>query len=269
MNIQNNMGLAFSLTMLAGLTTAIGGAIAFITKKDNLKALSIGLGFSAGVMIFVSLVDIIPNSEKLLKVSFPEIFQWLVYGGFIVGILISVMIDYFLPDHIDAEELLNPDAPEDKEKKSHYKLKRAGMLTAIAICVHNFPEGMATFLTTTQDVTLGISVALAIAIHNIPEGIAVALPIYHVTGKKRYAMLYAALSGITEPIGALVGMFIFGLFVPQVLIGFLMASVAGIMTYISFDTLLPLSKEYGNWHLTIVGIISGILFIWLSLILLG
>ena len=269
MNIQNNMGLAFSLTMLAGLTTAIGGAIAFITKKDNLKALSIGLGFSAGVMIFVSLVDIIPNSEKLLKVSFPEIFQWLVYGGFIVGILISVMIDYFLPDHIDAEELLNPDAPEDKEKKSHYKLKRAGMLTAIAICVHNFPEGMATFLTTTQDVTLGISVALAIAIHNIPEGIAVALPIYHVTGKKRYAMLYAALSGITEPIGALVGMFIFGLFVPQVLIGFLMASVAGIMTDISFDTLLPLSKEYGNWHLTIVGIISGILFIWLSLILLG
>lgn len=269
MNIQNNMGLAFSLTMLAGLTTAIGGAIAFITKKDNLKALSIGLGFSAGVMIFVSLVDIIPSSEKLLKISFPEIFQWLVYGGFILGILVSVLIDYFLPDHIDAEELLNPDAPEDKEKKSHYKLKRAGMLTAIAICVHNFPEGMATFLTTTQDVTLGISVALAIAIHNIPEGIAVALPIFHVTGKKRYAMLYAALSGITEPIGALVGMFIFGLFVPQVLIGFLMASVAGIMTYISFDTLLPLSKEYGNWHLTIVGIISGILFIWLSLILLG
>lgn len=269
MNIQNNMGLAFSLTMLAGLTTAIGGAIAFITKKDNLKALSIGLGFSAGVMIFVSLVDIIPSSEKLLKINFPEIFQWLVYGGFILGILVSVLIDYFLPDHIDAEELLNPDAPEDKEKKSHYKLKRAGMLTAIAICVHNFPEGMATFLTTTQDITLGLSVALAIAIHNIPEGIAVALPIYHVTGKKRYAMLYAALSGITEPIGALVGMFIFGLFVPQVLIGFLMASVAGIMTYISFDTLLPLSKEYGNWHLTIVGIISGILFIWLSLILLG
>lgn len=269
MNIPNNIGLAFSLTMLAGLTTAIGGAIAFITKKDNLKALSIGLGFSAGVMIFVSLVDIIPSAEDLLKVNFPHIFQWLVYGGFIIGILISVLIDYFLPDHIDAEELLNPDAPEDREKKSRYKLKRAGMLTAVAICIHNFPEGMATFLTTTQDVTLGISVALAIAIHNIPEGIAVALPIYHVTGKRRYAMLYAALSGITEPIGALMGMFIFGLFVPQILIGFLMASVAGIMTYISFDTLLPLSKEYGNWHLTIVGIISGILFIWLSLILLG
>ena len=128
---------------------------------------------------------------------------------------------------------------------------------------------MATFLTTTQNLTLGISVGLAIAIHNIPEGIAVALPIYHVTGKKRYAMLYAALSGITEPIGAVIGMFLFSLFVPQVLVGILLAAVAGIMIYLSFDTLLPLSKEYGNWHLSMIGIVTGILFIWTGLILLG
>ncbi len=268
MNLHNNFSLAFCLTMFAGLTTAIGGAVAFITKKGNLKALSVGLGFSAGVMIFISLVDIIPNSEMLLKANFPHMYQWLVFAGFVVGLLISILIDYFLPDHVDTEELLHPDDPV-AEEHSFYKLKRAGFLTAIAICIHNFPEGMATFLTTTQDITLGLSVAFAIAIHNIPEGIAVALPIYHVTGKKRYAMLYAALSGITEPIGALVGMFIFGLFVPQVLVGVLMAAVAGIMTYISFDTLLPLAKEYGNWHLSIVGIMSGILFIWLSLIMLG
>ena len=148
-------------------------------------------------------------------------------------------------------------------------LKRAGLFTTIAICVHNFPEGMATFLTTTQDITLGFSVALAIAIHNIPEGISVALPMYHVTGKKRYAMLYAALSGITEPIGALVGMFVFSIFLPQALIGALMSAVAGIMIYIAFDTLLPLAKEYGNWHLSMIGIVSGILFIWISLILIG
>ncbi len=268
MNLQNNFGIAFCLTMLAGLTTAVGGAIAFITKKDNLKTLSVGLGFSAGVMIFISLVDIIPSSELLLKPHFPNMYQWMVFGGFVLGLAISILIDYFLPDHVDTEDLLHPDDPHASEH-SFYKLKRAGFLTAIAICVHNFPEGMATFLTTTQDVTLGMSVAFAIAIHNIPEGIAVALPIYHVTGKKRYAMLYAAMSGITEPIGALAGMFIFGLFLPQFLVGFLMAAVAGIMTYISFDTLLPLAKEYGNWHLSIVGIISGILFIWMSLILLG
>lgn len=265
----NNIGIAFSLTMLAGLTTAIGGVIAFITKKDNLKILSLGLGFSAGVMIFISLVDIIPGSKEMLKINFPNCFEWLVFGGFISGLLISILIDYFLPDHVDTHELLNPDAPEENNQYKHYKLKRAGIMTAIAICVHNFPEGMATFLTTTQDVTLGLSVALAIAIHNIPEGIAVALPIYHVTGKKRYAMLYAAMSGITEPVGAFVGMLVFGLFLPQILVGFLMAAVAGIMTYISFDTLLPLAKEYGNWHLSIFGIMSGILFIWLSLILLG
>ena len=268
MNIDNNFGIAFSLTMLAGLTTAVGGVIAFVTKKDNLKALSLGLGFSAGVMIFISLVDIIPGAENLLKMNFPNNYQWLVFGGFLAGLLLSVLIDYFLPDHVDTEELLHPDDPE-AYSHSHYKLQRAGFLTAIAICVHNFPEGMATFLTTTQNITLGVSVAFAIAIHNIPEGIAVALPIYHATGKKRYAMLYAALSGITEPIGALVGMMIFGFFVPNILVGVLMAGVAGIMTYISFDTLLPLAKEYGNWHLSIVGIMSGILFIWLSLILLG
>lgn len=269
MNIPNNLGMAFSLTMLAGLTTAIGGAIAFITKKDNLKVLSLGLGFSAGVMIFISLVDIIPEAQKMLEVNFPVAYQWLVFLGFFAGILISVLIDYFLPDHVDTQELLHPDAPEEDNHYKHYKLKRAGILTAVAICVHNFPEGMATFLTTTQDIKLGISVALAIAIHNIPEGIAVALPIYHVTGKKRYAMLYASMSGITEPIGALVGMFLVGLLLPQVLVGILMAAVAGIMTYISFDTLLPLAKEYGNWHLSIVGIMSGIMFIWLSLILVS
>ena len=269
MIVPNNIGIAFSLTMLAGLTTAIGGAIAFITQKDNLKALSVGLGFSAGVMIFVSLVDILPGAKDMLKINFPNCFEWLVFGGFILGLVVSVAIDYFLPDHVDTQELLNPDAPEEDNHYKHYKLKRAGMLTAIAICVHNFPDGMATFLTTTQNITLGVSVALAIAIHNIPEGIAVALPIYHVTGKKRYAMLYAAMSGITEPIGALVGMLVFGLFLPQIMVGFLMAAVAGIMTYISFDTLLPLAKEYGNWHLSILGIMSGILFIWLSLILLA
>ena len=269
MIIPNNFAIAFSLTMLAGLTTAIGGIIAFVTKKDNLKTLSLGLGFSAGVMIFISFMDILPGAKELLKMNFPHSFEWLVFAGFIAGLVISIAIDYFLPDHVDTKELLDPDAPEENDGYKHYKLQRAGIMTAVAICVHNFPEGLATFLTTTQNITLGLSVALAIAIHNIPEGIAVALPIYHATGKKRYAMLYAALSGITDPIVALVGMFIFGLFLPHIMVGILMAGVAGIMTYISFDTLLPLAKEYGNWHLSIVGIMSGILFIWLSLILLG
>lgn len=266
MNLPDNYGIALLLTLFAGLATSIGGAIAFIVKKNNLKAMSVGLGFSAGVMIFLSFNEIVPDASKMLQVNFPIKYNFIVYGSFILGILIAILIDYFLPDHIDTDEVLNPEAPMHMHK---HMLKRAGLITAIAICVHNFPEGMATFLTSTQNITLGLSVALAIAIHNIPEGIAVALPIYHLTGKKRYAMLYATLSGITEPIGALAGMFVFSLFVPEILVGALMAAVAGIMIYIAFDTLLPLAKEYGDWHLSLTGIISGILFIWISLILLG
>ena len=265
MNLPQNFVPAMLITLFAGLVTAIGGGIAFIVKKDNLKALSVGLGFSAGVMIFLSFTDILPEAGKLLAVNFPNKYEWLVYGGFIIGLVVAILIDYFIPDHIDTDEVLNPDAP----CKHQHRIKRAGLFTAVAICVHNFPEGMATFLTTTQNITLGISVGLAIAIHNIPEGIAVALPIYHVTGKKRYAMLYAALSGITEPIGAIVGLFLFSLFLPQIMIGMLMAAVAGIMIYLAFDTLLPLAREYGNWHLSMVGIVSGMLVIWVSLILIG
>lgn len=265
MNLPHNFLAAMLITLFAGLATAIGGGIAFVVKKNSLKALSVGLGFSAGVMIFLSFTDMLPEADKLLAVNFPCSHEWITYAGFVIGLIIAILIDYFLPDHINEEDVLHP----DENLHSNYKIKRAGLFTAIAICVHNFPEGMATFFTTTQNITIGLSVGLAIAIHNIPEGIAVALPIYHVTGKKRYAMLYAALSGISEPVGALAGMIIFGLFLPQVLVGALMSAVAGIMIYISFDTLLPLAKEYGDWHQSLIGILSGILVLWVSLILLG
>lgn len=265
MNLPQNFIPAMLITLFAGLATTIGGGIAFIVKKNSLRALSVGLGFSAGVMIFLSFTEMLPEADKLLGVNYPNDHQWITFAGFIAGLLVAILIDYFLPDHVDEEDMLHPETPA----KHNSMIKRAGLFTAIAICVHNFPEGMATFFTTTQNITLGLSVGLAIAIHNIPEGIAVALPIYHVTGKKRYAMLYAALSGITEPIGALVGMFIFGAFLPQVLVGALMAAVAGIMIYISFDTLLPLAKEYGDWHQSLIGILSGIIVMWISLILIG
>ena len=261
--MPHSYAIALLVTLFAGLATAIGSVFAFVIKRDNLKALSVGLGFSAGVMIFLSFSDILPAASDMLSVSFPAKHSWIVYLGFIIGILIAVLIDYFIPDHINEKELMHPDVVS-----SDKRMQRAGLLMAIAICIHNFPEGMATFLTTSHSLTLGISVGLAIAIHNIPEGIAVALPIYHSTGKKRYATLYAALSGISEPIGAVIGMLLLHFFMPQIMIGVAMAAVAGIMIYISFDTLLPLAREFGNWHLSMVGIISGMLFIWLSLLLL-
>lgn len=263
--MPGHYGIALLITLLAGLATAIGGGIAFVCKKDNLQALSVGLGFSAGVMIFISFMDIIPEAGKLLTVNFPNKADWIVFVGFALGLIIAILIDYFIPDHIDEEEVLNPDDPHYR----HQKMKRAGMFTAIAIFVHNFPEGMATFLASSQNLTLGLSVGLAIAIHNIPEGIAVAMPVYQATGKRRYAVLYASLSGLSEPVGAFLGMFLINLFMPQMMVGLLMACVAGIMIYISFDTLLPLAKEFGDWHLSMVGIVSGILFMWVSLLLLA
>lgn len=256
--------LPFLMTFLAGLATLIGGFITFIIKRDNMKSISLGLGFSAGVMIFLSFTEILTEAKELLQNFFPTNFAWIAFGGFIAGIIFAILIDIFIPDHIDSDFLTTPDKCTHK-----HRIKRAGLVTAMAIAFHNFPEGLATFLVSSQDIALGASVALAIALHNIPEGIAVAIPIYHATGKKRIAIWYSFWTGLTEPIGALIGLALIQLFMPQMFIGFLLAAVAGIMVYISFDTLLPLSHECGDWHSAIRGLISGIVVIYLSLLLLG
>lgn len=257
--------IALLMTLFAGLSTVLGGCFTFFIKRTNIKALSVGLGFSAGVMIFLSFTEILQTSNKMLMTYFPKHSQWLVFAGFALGILVAFLIDYFIPEHID-EDLFS--TYENCTKQKH-KMRRAGLLTAIAISIHNFPEGMATFFVSTQNLTLGLSVAMAIALHNIPEGIAVALPIYHASGKKRLAVWYSFLSGISEPIGAVLGMFILQKFLPVYSVGLLFAAVAGIMVYISFDTLLPLSKDYGDGHYSVFGIMSGIFVIWVSLLLLN
>lgn len=147
--MPHNYAIALFITFLAGLATAIGSVFAFVLKRDNLKALSVGLGFSAGVMIFLSFTDIIPSAEEMLKSTFPNNSQWIVYLGFIVGIVVAILIDYFIPDHIPEQDLEHPDEVVDAE----HRIKRAGLLTAVAICVHNFPEGMATFLSASHDLT--------------------------------------------------------------------------------------------------------------------
>lgn len=259
-----NWQIPLLMTVLAGLATIIGGFITFLVNKNNLKILSLGLGFSAGVMIFVSFTEILSTAEGLLKEYYPVDYHWIMFGGFIAGVIISKLIDTFVPDHVEGS--LTDGC--DNSSRTH-KIKRAGLLTAIAIAIHNFPEGLGTFLVSSQDLTIGISVALAIALHNIPEGIAVALPIYHATGKKRMAIWYSFWTGMTEPIGALIGLAFLHWFLPQVFVGFFMAAVVGIMIYISFDTLLPLSHEYGDWHYAIAGVMSGIIVIWASLLFLN
>ena len=260
-----NLQIPLLMTVLAGFATVIGGFITFLVNRNNMKMLSLGLGFSAGVMIFVSLTEILSTAEGLLKEYYPISYHWIMFGGFIAGVIISKLIDTFVPDHVEEDLLIDG---SNCPKREH-RIKRAGLLTAIAIAVHNFPEGLGTFLVSSQDIAIGVTVALAIALHNIPEGIAVALPIYHATGKKRMAIWYSFWTGMTEPIGALIGLALLHWFLPQVFVGFFMAAVVGIMIYISFDTLLPLSHEYGDWHYAITGIMSGIIVIWASLLFLN
>lgn len=257
--------LGLLITFLAGMTTVLGGCLTFFIKKDNLRALSIGLGLSAGVMIFIGLTEVLKDSGELLVKYFPNSYQWLVFAGFFVGVFVAVLIDWLIPKHIEEDLFIK----HDECCPDCHKIKRAGLLTAIAISMHNFPEGLSTFIMTTQNITLGVSVALAIAMHNIPAGIAIALPIYHATGKKRLAILYSFLSGISELVGALIGLILLQTVFPQTIVGFIFASVAGILIYISFDTILPLSKEYGDGHYSIFGIISGMFIIWLSLLLMN
>ncbi len=257
--------LPLILTLFAGMSTLLGGFITFFVKRNNLKVLSIGLGFSAGVMVYVSLTELMSETPQMLSAYYSSVVsKAIAFGGFLIGIITAVLIDYFIPDHIESDFLSN----EAKRKHQRHRIRRAGLITAFAVTLHNFPEGMATFLVSSEDIMLGIPVAIAIAIHNIPEGIAIALPIFHATGKKRLAILYSFLSGISEPVGGLIGVVLLRTVMPDQAIGFMTAAVAGIMVYLSFDTLLPLAREYGENHHVIIGIVSGMLIMGFGLIFL-
>lgn len=286
--IDHQVLFAFFLTLFAGLATGIGGMIAFFAKRTNTSFLAFSLGFSAGVMIYISLTEILTEAGISLAVTYGEDKAgWLVFLFFVIGIAISAIIDKMIPSEENPHELKrieqmnpgshNPDKPECNGSGPHHrgrrrmgdqKLMRIGLFTAVAIGIHNFPEGIATFVSGVTDTAIGISIAIAIAIHNIPEGIAVSVPVFFATGSKRKALKWTILSGFSEPVGAAFGYFILSLFNSDVLLGLVFAMVAGIMIYISFDELLPAAHKYGKHHIAIYGLISGMIVIGLSLILL-
>ncbi|MEZ4999927.1 MAG: zinc transporter ZupT [Bacteroidales bacterium] len=258
---------AFLLTLFAGLSTGIGSALAFFTKKTNTRFLSISLGFSAGVMIYVSFVEIFFKAkESLVSVLGERGGSWVTVASFFGGILFIAIIDRFIPTVENPHEIKKI---EDMNKKaSDTRLMRMGMFTALAIGIHNFPEGLATFTAALNDPELGIAIAIAIAIHNIPEGIAVSVPVYYATGNRKKAFTLSFLSGLSEPIGAIIGYLILLPFMNDAVFGILFASVAGIMVFISLDELLPAAREYGEHHLSIYGLLAGMAVMALSLELL-
>ncbi len=264
----NSVAFAFGLTMFAGLSTGIGSAIAFFAKKTNTAFLSVALGFSAGVMIYVSFVEIFVTARTELTAELGEgLGYWATAAAFFGGILFIAIIDKLIPSIENPHEMHKVEEMEDVQAMKDKKLMRMGLFTALAIAIHNFPEGLATFTAALTNPGLGIAIAVAIAIHNIPEGIAVSIPVYYATGSRKKAFWLSFLSGLAEPVGALVGYLILMPFLSPVVFGVLFAGVAGIMVFISLDELLPAAEEYGEHHLSIYGLIAGMAVMAVSLLL--
>jgi ZIP family zinc transporter len=300
---MNDVVIALGLTLFAGMATGIGSVIAFTAKRTNYRFLSVATGFSAGVMIYVSFVEIFLKGTQSLSESYGNYWgHWVNAASFFGGILLIGIVDNLIPaaenpheTHSEEETapLHNPSAPlPDFDETSEgnleetisgvhdhsfdqKKLMRMGLFTALAIAIHNFPEGLATFLAALQDPTLGLAIAVAIALHNIPEGISVSVPIFYATGDRRKAFTYSLLSGLAEPVGAGVAYMVLrflvgdetGVIPPQIM-GVLFGGVAGIMVYISLDELLPTSRAYGKGHDSLFGLIAGMLVMAISLLLM-
>lgn len=260
---------AFALTLIAGLSTGIGSALSLLTKRTNTKFLSISLGFSAGVMIYVSFVEIFMQArESLISELGIKAGSWVTVGGFFFGMLFIGLIDRFVPSAENPHEIHTVEEMDGTSEHHKNNLMRMGVLTALALGIHNFPEGLATFTAALNDKSVGIPIAVAIALHNIPEGIAVAVPVFYATGSRKKAFRLSFLSGLSEPIGALIGYIFLFRFFNDVMFGLIFASVAGIMVYISLDELLPSAREFGEHHTSMIGLIAGMVVMALSLLLL-
>ena len=296
---MENVWLAFGLTLFAGLATGIGSIIAFMAKRTDYRFLSVATGFSAGVMLYVSFVEIFFKGVDALVERFGETgAHWVNTGAFFGGMLLIGIIDNLIPaaenpheihSERETQPLHDPAAPQPDfgslpppetrapgthDHHAHHKLLRMGLFTALAIGIHNFPEGLATFLAALQNPGLGVAIAIAVALHNIPEGISVSVPIFYATGSRRKAFLFSVLSGLAEPVGAIIAYAAIRLLlgsggeIPPEIVGILFGGVAGIMVYISLDELLPTSRAYGKGHDSLLGLVAGMVVMALSLLLM-
>lgn len=256
------MWYALLLTFLAGAATTLGGV--FATHRIMLRRgmLAAALGFSAGAMLYVSFTDILSKSfGAFQETNSDQAAYMLMAGAFLVGLVFMVVLNRFIPDEINPNEQEGP-----SPKRYSRKLMRSGFFIAIALSLHNFPEGFLVFMGALEDPRIGIAIAVAIAIHNIPEGIAVAAPLYAATKKRAKTIWLTALTGLAEPVGALIGFLLLAPYLSNGVFGWTFGIVAGIMVYISIDELLPAAKRYEtNQHQTTYGFIGGMVVIALSL----
>lgn len=264
--MENGFWIAFLFTAIAGLSTGIGSLLALIAKHTNTKFLCASLGFSAGVMLYVSFMELMPAAKEVFVTNFGNKTGMLyLLLSFFGGIGFITLIDFLIPESNNPHELHGVEemSGNDLNKKS---LMRIGVVVAISLFIHNIPEGIATFTAVmSNNLMIAIPVTVAIAIHNIPEGIAVSVPIFHATGNRKKAFWLSFLSGLAEPLGAVLAYLFLMPFWTPMLNGIVMAAVAGIMIYISLDELLPTAEKFGEHHISISGLISGMIVMALSI----
>ena len=264
---EHTILVAFGLTLIAGLATGIGSLIALLAKRTNTKFLCASLGFSAGVMLYVSFMELIPEAKTELVLHFGDKTGTMsLLLAFFGGMGLIMLIDFLIPESNNPHEL---QGVEDMRNSGNQQktLHRMGIMVALSLAIHNFPEGIATFASALNGLSVAIPITIAIAIHNIPEGIAVSVPIFHATGNKRKAFWLSFLSGLAEPAGALIAYFFLMPFWSPLVNGILLSAVAGIMVYISLDELLPTAEKYGEHHISISGLIAGMILMAFSLFL--
>jgi ZIP family zinc transporter len=278
---MNGIISALILTLIAGAATGIGGALVLFKKKLSSNFLAGALGVSAGVMIFISLAELFPEAQaEIMATGSFRHGEALVLLAFFAGMGIITLIDFLIPEYENPHEAsgLSLDtktaAVDVLEHTGNEKaLHRLGLMSALAIAIHNFPEGIATFIGALNDPQMGAGITFAISIHNIPEGIAVAIPIYYATKSKGKALLYATLSGFSEVVGALLCLAVTAIFGVELtgdgpVFPLILAAVAGIMIYISLDELLPTAEKYGKHHIAIAGVVIGMAIMGVSLLIL-
>ena len=242
--MAGNVAIALALTTVAGLSTTIGGVLGIFVKEPGPRFMTLTLGFSGGVMILVSFVELLAGGIEAIGFGPAHV-------AFFAGMLGMFLIDILIPHEYMAER------HRVEEGRGNERLLKTGLLVALGIGIHNFPEGMATFAGALQDPGLGVAIATAIAIHNIPEGLAVSAPVYAATGSRSRALLLSFLSGVAEPAGAVVAALVLLPILNDVVLGAMLAVVAGIMVFISLDELVPVARSFGEEHLSIVGVVIG------------
>lgn len=265
---------AFLLTFAAGLSTGLGSVLGLMNRRFSPRVLTLALSFSAGVMLYVSFVEIFPKARDSLTAALgPGLGYAATVAAFFAGMGAIALVDQLLPRHdspLGSALQAGQGGRAALEHTDRAALMRTGLFSALAIGIHNFPEGLATFIGALSSPRLGIGIAIAIAIHNIPEGLAISAPVYYATGSRQKAFWVSFASGLAEPIGAVVGFFFLRSILTEVVMGLVFASVAGLMVYICLDELLPAAQRTGaHHHLMIAGVTAGMVVMSISLVLLA